>query len=101
MNPWARAAGTAWYLQLTLSLRQALRTFRPDPVSIVVRTVVRPDAVREPERPEAPGRPAGQGPAGCGCRKPGPLAQMLGKSWSIRSRVRVPGGQVLVGPEVG
>jgi hypothetical protein len=37
----------------------------------------------------------------CGCRKPGPPAQMLCRSWSIRSRVRVPGGQILVGPEVG
>jgi len=37
----------------------------------------------------------------CGCRKPAPPWQMLCRSRSARSRVRVPGGQVLVRPEMG
>jgi len=37
----------------------------------------------------------------CGRRKPAPPGQMLCRSWLARSRVRVPGGQVLVRPEMG
>ena len=37
----------------------------------------------------------------CGCRKPAPPGQMLCRSRLARSRVRVPGGQVLVRPEMG
>ena len=37
----------------------------------------------------------------CGCRKPAPPGQMLCRSRLARSRVRVPGGQVWVRPEMG
>lgn len=37
----------------------------------------------------------------CGCRKPAPPGQMLCRSRLARSRVRVPGGQVSVRPEMG
>ena len=51
--------------------------------------------------PHRTGRPPVSTEIACGCRKPAPPGQMLCRSRLARSRVRVPGGQVLVRPEMG